>query len=238
MSGLQARREKLGRRGIISFEIDGVLARLTKGQSSTELGRQEFIPKALFGGQMLRDVRDRVTKRQQLGEGDRFKGYASKSRAILSAEYAQAAGVNAKVWRTERHFHRRLRSPEGSFVVTGGMWAGAEARLSGKKVVLEFVGSSQARAAETPNGRPKSVSKRIEYETKTGKKGSRWSRTAVPGTVTNRRKAGRIWFLMRVNVLNPTKAEVQQLADKVLGATKLAVVTAVIGGNYRAAGFG
>lgn len=238
MSARQQRVERLGRRGIIAFEVGDVLTRLTKGQSSRELSRQQLIPLALYAGQLLNDIRTRVITKQQLGEGDVFKGYGRKSRVFISKQYQAATGMAHRTYRSELSFHRKVGKPLGSYVVSGGMWKGAESRLSGDKVIFEFIGSSVGRGKNAPNGKLVWFSKEIWYNDKKGRRRMRTERTVVPGNTKNSYKAGRIWFLHRVNVLMPTKAEVVALSARALASVQTAVVSAVVGGRYAEAGFG
>jgi hypothetical protein len=102
-------------------------------------------------------------------------------------------------------FHKRLKSRVGSYVVTGGMWRGAEVRTSGRTLTAEFVGKSMGRGLVDRT--------RIEYMTKGGKRQSRNKRTAIPNTVDNRYKAGRIWLQHRINVLAPRRGEIVLLSQ-------------------------
>jgi hypothetical protein len=200
-----SRLERLGKRQIYAFYVDDVLARLTKAQSTNALAKAAAIPVARAGAAMLIGIKSRVTQRGQLGDDNMFPGYKKRGRITISQQYAQEAGANRETFKNEDEFHKRLKSRVGGYVVTGGMWRGAEVRTSGRNLIMEFVGKS--------TGRGKRTSKDVTYTTKTGKQGRRKKQYATPGQTDNRYKAGRIWQQHNVNVLSPRRQELVLLAE-------------------------
>lgn len=198
------RLERLNKRGIVAFMTDDVLTRLTKKQSSDALIRSKAIPIAKAGGALMVGLKKRVTQRGDLGDGNVFPGYAKKQRVVLSAPYRDAAGVKSETYLNEDVFHKRLKSKVGGYVVTGGMWKGAEVRTTGAALVFEFVGRSMGRGKRKPA--------RVEYVTKAGKKQRRYKFTAEAEVADNRYKGGRIWIHHKVNVLAHKRTEIEAMA--------------------------
>lgn len=219
-----SRLEKLGKRGIVAFYVDDVLARMTKKQSSDALLKAEAMPILRAGAAALIGLKKRVMERGQLGDDNMFPGYRKRAPVTLSQQYAQAAGVSTKGHLNEDVFHKRLKSRVGSYVVTGGMWRGAEVRTSGRTLQAEFVGKSMGRGIVQRT--------RVEYLTKTGKKQSRNRRVATPNQVDNRYKAGRIWLQHRINVLAPRRGEIVLLSQWAGLAQQQRQIAALKGEQY------
>jgi len=226
--GTAERRGKLESKGIAYFVFDGVLARLTKAQSTDALKAQRAMPRLELGAYLASTIRDRVTKTGKLGDGQPSVRYGQKSRVRISREYAQAAGVSFKrtsLFRNEDRFHKGLRSPVGSYVITGGMWRGLEVRPLGRDVVAEFGGRSM--------GRGKGVIRTIvRYTAKSGQEQRRTQLDMAPQTVTNRDKAGRIWRFHKINPLSYTQGESKRLAIIVAQDQADRVVAALTGKKY------
>lgn len=226
--GLAERKGKLDAKGIAYFTWDGVLARLTGAQSKDALKAQRAIPLLELGAFLAREIRDRVTRTGKLGDGQPAVRYGQKTRVHISREYAQAAGVSFKrysIFKNEDRFHKGLRSPVGSYVVTGGMWRGLEVRPLGRDVVAEFGGRSQGRG----NGTLKRV---VSYTTKGGAAAQRTAFELQPQVVINRDKAGKIWRHHRINPLSYTQGEAQRIGLIVLQDQADRVVAALTGAQY------
>jgi len=226
--GVAERRGKLDAKGIAYFTWDGVLARLTGAQSESALKAQRAIPMLELGAFLAREIRDRVTRTGKLGDGQPAVRYGQKTRVRISREYAQAAGVSFRrysLFRNEDRFHKGLRSPVGSYVVTGGMWRGLEVRPLGRDVVAEFGGRSQ--------GRGKGALKRVvSYTTKGGLAAQRTSFELQSQVVTNRDKGGKIWRHHKINPLSYTQGEAQRIGLIVLQDQSDRLVAALTGAQY------
>lgn len=204
-----SRQESLKQQGIAFFVVDGVLARLTKKQSSNALLKSRVVKAVELVALLGKMVKQRVTTRGKLSDRQPRTVYGKKSRVNISPEYSRKAGVNIRAWsklRNEDIFHRNLASPVGSYVVSGGMWSGMEARgVKTHEAVLDFAGSSE--------GRGKRVVKVVKYKNKkTEIEGQRISIKRISQQVPNRDKAGRVWRFHRVNVLDPTESEIRRIA--------------------------
>lgn len=224
--GNAKRRSDLSRKGFAFFVVDGVLARLTKAQSADALKALKAVPKLELGVWLAREIRERVTKTGKLGDGQPSVRYGQKSRVQLSAEYMRAAGVsprNKAMFRNEDRFHKGLRSPVGSYVITGGMWRGLEVRPMQKDVVAEFGGRSQGR------GRGKVVTRR---RTRGGVTTEKKTFVVYAQDVANRDKAGRIWRFHKINPLSYTQGESKRLAIIVAQDQADRVVAALTGKRY------
>lgn len=224
-----SRHESLKQQGIAFFVIDGVLARLTKKQSSNAMLSSRVMKAVELVAILGKAVKSRVMKTGKLSPRQPRTAYGKKSRVNISPEYARKAGVNIRAWsklRNEDVFHRSLASPIGSYVVSGGMWSGMEARgVKASEAVLDFAGSSE--------GRGKRVVKKVKYTNKqTGIEGERLSIKRVSQTVANRDKAGRVWRFHRVNVLDPTEAEIKRIALIRAQSDAERAVAALAGSSY------
>lgn len=203
-----SRQASLQRKGIAFFVIDGVLARLTKKQSSDALRAAQAMPVVQLAAVLAKSVKERMTRRGKLSDRQPQTVYGKKSRVEVSQDYARAAGVNVRQrakLKNEDVFHRALRSPVGSYVVSGGMWSGMEVRGSGRDAaIIDFAGRSEGRGRRTL--------KTVNVRTRDGKSFQRKSYVMRPQQVPNRDKAGRVWRFHRVNVLDPTESEIRRIA--------------------------
>lgn len=227
---------KLNSKGIVAWEVDGVLARATKKQSAAIADFSNLLPMLDIGVELALAIRKRVQERGQLGDigtSDSFTKYGAKAAYPVSEQYAQAAGAKAKLtrwWATQEDiassrppnlsvqpfksaavFHRAAGSEPGKFTVTGGMWKGLQARGSGKSaVILDFQGSSVG------TGTPQNM--RVwgwrNYDG-VAKPVEITLRTAAPGNVRNSVKATMVAKMARVHVLRPRMTELQAIAEMV-----------------------
>lgn len=208
--------KRLNKRGIIAFEVDGVLARLTKAQSQgSRLQFHEGLAHA--AAELAAQIRARVQ-----GKGD-LAGQAPSKRAkrkiILSADYARAAGLPVKSDRFGTtitggiaDLYAKTGRPLGSATVTGGMWAGLQARASGAdSAIIDFAGSSE--------GRGKPVFGKVaavNLNRSAGSSRHNTQRRTLVSThserVRNQWKGGAIYSTTGVNVLLPEQAEVDRIA--------------------------
>lgn len=218
------RLERLGKRGIVAFMVDDVLTRLTKKQSSNDLIKSKALPIAKAGGSLMVGLKKRVMMRGDLGDNNVFPGYKKKQRVVLADDYKQGAGVRYNTYLNEDVFHKRLKSKVGGYVVTGGMWRGAEVRTTGSALVFEFVGRSM--------GRGKRNAAKVEYTTKSGKKQRRYKFTAESEVADNRYKGGRIWIYHKVNVLAHKRREIETMSKFCGLAEQQRQLAALFGETY------
>lgn len=198
--------------GVIAWEVDGVLARFSKNQfKDTDLSRDV---KPLIGmvAATLAHIKERVTKRGELGTDQRFPGYGKRSDVRVSSAYAGLAGSTTLWFDNETKFHTAARTVLGSFDVSGGLWGQPQARAQAKhKGRMEFAGSSP--------GRGKLVQ---SWVTKSSKSGGppvrRKVRTAVAQNVTNRQKGSTVLFHSKVHLLAPQRVEELAMREAVVDA--------------------
>lgn len=155
---------RLERRGIVAWRVGGALARLTASQSRAG-DLQQQISKAVVqaGAEAAIKIRKRVTERGDLAR-QQPPPYSDRYRSETRAEragYVRLAGAPAEAvhiiayrngnpverrrdwYRTSADFHSAAHVRDQSYRVTGGMWAGLQARGTGKaNVILDFAGSS------------------------------------------------------------------------------------------------
>ena len=207
---------KLNAKGIVAWEVDGVLARFSRKQSKDPAAIDLLTPLVQLGAEQAAAIRHRVQVQGDLGEQS-WSGYSTQRRKYkVPPRYAGLAGVGGKVFgfrarakhnqplgpahpvavfRSSADFHAQSRSgSSGAFAPTGGMWAGLQARASGDNAVrIEFGGSSPGKG---PNVRVPDVMAKRGF-------------VAVPtdALVQNKFKGGAIFDKARVNVLQPTVKE-------------------------------
>ncbi len=231
---------RLGRRGILAWRVDGVLARLTAKQSGKDDGLRNQVAQVIVsaGADTAAKIRNRVSKNGDLA-GQHFPGYSTRGKYLVSPEYAKLAraepppwkwnGVDdtrerlvfgknlevmqvlsVRVFRNSQAFHSAAGTNPGTYSVTGGMWAGIQARGTGDAgVILDFAGSSPGQGRTQ---RYKSYRARTDRE-----RGSR-SSTVVGITAENVRnsdKAGIIYRQHKVHVLKMTNEELQAMGLRV-----------------------
>lgn len=199
-------------KGGFAFEVEGVLARLSKKQSQKVEAWQVSALRA--GTKHAADVRNRVSTRGMLGPGDSPVPFARKSRVVISPAYAKMAGAEFERNKNEELFHRRVGSRTGTYRVTGGMWSGVQVRIIGREIVIEFAGSSE--------GRGKVRSRDVAF-TEKGRNMVRRELYAVSGRVTNRDKARLIHMLHRINPLAPFPIEIEAIGRVMLASEWAAV---------------
>ncbi len=192
------RAERLSRQGVAFVEVDGVLARLTKAQSADVSKFARAVDAVALAAPLAVRMRERVRERRQPAAGE-LPGYGSAA-VMLSEQYAQRAGLSSQWWRSSDAMHAALGQGRG-YHVTGGMWAGLQVRGSGKaSAVIDFGGSSIGR------GQVKIV--RLRY--------GRTIARVLPVMVRNSQKAGGIYLHHKINVVEPTMAEVEACAGVLL----------------------
>lgn len=160
--------DRLTRRGMVAWRVDGVLARLTQRQSGgTDLAKAVAREVVEAGAQAAVALRKRVTDNGDLA-GQRFPGYSTRRSRGMDPQYMRQAGapvphqvtytprgsskaitVTTERYATSSEFHRAAQTRDGSYNVTGGMWAGLQARGTGKaSVIIDFAGSSLGSGGE------------------------------------------------------------------------------------------
>jgi hypothetical protein len=211
--------DRLTRRGMVAWRVDGVLARLTQRQSSgTDLAKAVAREVVEAGAQAAVALRKRVTDNGDLA-GQRFPGYSTRltSRG-MSDDYMRAAGApvphpetykprgETKTYTYMRYsylrssdFHRAADVKDGSYNVTGGMWAGLQARGTGKAgVIIDFAGSSLGSGGE----REVKVKGRTRY-------------TYTSARVRNSWKARGIFDNHKVHVLKLSRGELDGMGLRI-----------------------
>lgn len=183
--------EKLGRRGIVAFEIDGILARLTKSQSLDLEKHTRSIDAVAAATALMQRVRQRLRDERRTADGA-MPGYGKKPVA-LSEQYQRLAGLPRRWFNSSEQMHAALPNRTG-YSVTGAMWAGLQVRGTGRNdAIADFAGRSVGRGHSKiiPRNRRKPI---LMNE---------------PQIVRNSQKAGAILYFHRVNILEPTMSEAQ-----------------------------
>jgi hypothetical protein len=232
---------KLGGKGIIAFEVDGVLGRLTKKQSANvDLAKSlsQFIRAgAVIGAAIKTRMRDKRTYADgtmwEPGDGGKFR---------VSRKYAKLAGFEGRARQRARILTRRdggrakwrrrtdvgftstaqmyeaATHSKGAFDVTGGMWKGLTARTWGSKGVrILFDGTSQGR------GKLRTFDSNLRGQP---------IFTKASESVRNWRKAGLVYLAKNKNILEINEREVLGIASAV-GITSLRAVADALGGKGR-----
>ena len=208
------RSQRLGKQGIVFFEVDGVLARLTGSQSKAfadEATRPVRAVTAVAVGlplalQMRRRVRD-----EGITAKGPFAGYSRFAHVVMSQQYADAAGLSRRYWPSSAAMHGQLPGGNKLFSVTGKMWEGLQVRGSGKdRAVIDFGGTSMGKGINkierTVKGKPVIRNK--------------------PAMVRNSEKAGGIFAKSGVNIVEPTEAEWSTSAAVMMAAVARGVSVA------------
>ena len=183
--------EKLGRRGIVAFEIDGILARLTKAQSLDWDKHTRAIDAVAILVPLMQQVRTRMRDKRQTADGA-MPGYGKKPVA-LSEQYQRLAGLPRRWFNSSEQMHAALAKRTG-YSVTGGMWAGLQVRGSGRNdAIADFAGKSIGR------GHSKIIPKNHRKPVLVND----------PQIVRNSQKAGAVLFFHKVHVLEPRPSEVR-----------------------------
>ena len=234
--------EKFGKRGILVWEVDGALARLTKAQSQGDTVSKTILQALVTkGAQLAVQIRKRVQERGDLGD-QRFPGYGPRPRK-MAPSYARAARLAPESWPwpqqpnesenvvtrdkdlkvaqviptwtfpDRRAIQAQLGRPDGSYTVTGRMWEGLQARGSGKdSVILDFQGSSE--------GTGKALKARTYFWSGVDGNGRPITRSGLVSVrttakVRNNQKALGIYDAHKVHVLKPTRGEIDGLGAEI-----------------------
>lgn len=194
---------RLGRRGILAWSVSGVLARLTKRQSSSSDLVLTLPPLVTMAATTADYIRARVSKRGQLAEGQAYAGYSTrKGFRPISAKYAKELALSRRYYKSSAEFHAAAGAVPGRFSVTGGMWKGVQSRGTGRRAaIIDFAGSSVAARG------------RVEYRKLGGLK------FAIPvvasGNIRNQTKAGAIASSLGISLLQPRRDEEIALQEAV-----------------------
>lgn len=245
--------ERLSKRGIVAWEVDGVLARLTQQQSERGDAEKAVIKALVDQGAILAGaIRTRVETKGDLG-GQRFPGYKRGGKVAMSETYAAAANadpgpwtwgppdesrwrivrgkdlrptriMSIRVFTSSADFHARANTKPGSYSVSGGMWKGIQARGSGaSSVIIDFAGSSEGSGKSQ-----RFPSYRGRSDRSVGSRS-----TNVIGYFSERArngwKAGAIFDRHRVHVLMPTDGEIDEVASEI-GNAAGRYVSLILGG--------
>lgn len=140
---------------------------------------------------IARRVRERVARRGETAtEPDEDTSPTRRGRSFVrNLQYVELKGLDRTHWRSLAQFHVAASVRSNSYDVTGGMWAGLQARnYGGARAIVDFRGSSRG-------GFP------YAGQTAGGKQRKR------PPKVRNQAKAWAVWVNRRVNVVQPTDRE-------------------------------
>lgn len=143
--------QTLAKRGMVAWEVDGVLSRLTKKQSADVDLRAAMGPFVRAVGAFAA-----YTKARALGgrwAGGPIKPYKDGWTRRISTEYMRAAGLGKTWYRGRATMNAQSRGGGRPFFVSGGMWDGLQARGVGRySVTVDFGGSSEGAGKKTVEG--------------------------------------------------------------------------------------
>ena len=198
------RSERLGKQGIVFFEVDGVLARLTKAQSAAPSKFANAVEAVSVMTPLALQMRKRVRDERKLASGV-WGGYGRRASVLLSEQYATAAGLSRKYWPHSAAMHGNLKNGNKLFSVTGKMWESMQVRgMRQDRAVIDFQGSSVGRGVVVKRRTVKGV---ITLKN-------------VPETVRNQSKANSIFSRSKINILEPTDQELEACAVEVIMYSK------------------
>jgi hypothetical protein len=208
--------EKMTRRGFIHFETSGVLARTTDARKLTPEQIVASVEIAGMGATVASHIRSRVRDDHKTAQGP-FPGYKGSWSVSVIPEYKREVGAS-KGWFQSRS---RMASEvgKGLFSMSGGMWAGLQARSSkqGREVRIDFRESSVAQHG---------VVAREVTITKGKRRGEKKNQRASP-RVKNSHKAGAIFSRAGINVVQPSFDENLAMADAVSNRIGLKMAAAM-----------
>ena len=167
---MTGRVEKLAGKGMIAFEVDGVLGRLSKGHSADPNLKRKMarITNVRAGAIIAARVKRRMRDSGKFADGRQWRPASGKP-LLVSAKYAELGGFGNKAKSARQRIMRdtsgqvrrmRLRHAgfrdlqamyaaagnKGAFDVTGGMWKGLTVRPWGTfGIRMVFDGTSQGR---------------------------------------------------------------------------------------------
>ena len=204
------RSQRLGKQGIVFFEVDGVLARLTKKQSFDPAKAVGAIRTVSLVTPLAIQIRTRVRDQKKLAEGA-WTGFKDRWGVYVSRAYANKANLLRQSWRTNTEMHAASSGANKLFSVTGGMWEGLQVRGSGSnKAKIDTQGSSVGKGAT-----------KIERRGR----GGRPVLVVTPKNVRNQAKANSIFAQRGINIFEPTTDELASVGLEALFAIKNTVIT-------------
>ncbi len=203
ISGATQQAAKLRSKGYIAFEVDGVLARVSKSKKPRSADVTRKLTKASrIGAIYAAHVKKRAMKGDYATKplpystaGDDSKKGGRPSYVVSQAYSERTDAGKENHGRSSADWHKKAGSIPGN--TTGLMWLGLQARNFGKfGVRIDFGGSSIGTS---------SISR-----VKTSKKGKK---AKLGRKVRNQWKASAVFRNLKVNVLQPKVEEVQAMAD-------------------------
>ena len=199
----------LRRRGFVVMEIDGVIARFAgRGKTFPSASmRKRLGPLLTLGGLYLARCRRRLKKGMPATQARPYdfqptpgaRGY------VVSSLYAKRSKARGDIRSaSSAEFHRKAQARPG--IVTGALVNSLQARTSGSSsVMFDAQGSSIGSTT------------RIRHIA-AGARGNRRGKAAklkAGRLVRNQWKLNAVWKHLRVNMLQPTDAEVQAIASSI-----------------------
>lgn len=203
--------EKLGKRGILAFEVDGILARLTKKSTQDFDLRNGLIPVISIAAVLAHHIRARVRDQRQLATGSGGQKYSRKNLTMARDVRAAAKGGLAN------YRGPSLGAPRGGlYMLTGDMWDNLEAVSSGRNGArIGFRASGHG----TNMGKPRWIGG-LKYPVR--------SPRAVK--IRNQTKANIIYEKKGDHILEPTWHEQMAMADAI-GNASADAISAFFGGQ-------
>lgn len=224
---MATRVEQLNRKGILSWEVDGVLGRLTKAQSKDEEFALRMKPLVELGVILAVHMKERVQGKSILAgtspvapsdkTGRHKEGGEWVPGQVVSAEYAAAAGLPTTTFPSVAAL-KEAAGKTGVGNTSGGMWGGLQARGSGQSVIIDFGGNSAGHGT----GKPVLVEGAPSVDTPNGKPIPTMVRS--PEMVRNQAKAWVVFTKHGCSPLEPLENENQALCEAATAMAQRAVV--------------
>ena len=169
---------------LIEVRVNGKSVR-----TAVELNRTRQLDRLSRGIVVAARIAKQVRERAQRGQfATAARPYSMHGSYFVSKSYAEQIGAEKRRYQSSADFHAKMRAIPGK--VSGGMWTGLRVRNFGVKgAVIEFAGKS------------------LGSQIKARKRGGSNQNVKV----ANRKKAARVWTRLRLNVIQPTDAEIQAI---------------------------
>lgn len=225
---MSSRVEQLNKKGILSWEVSGVLGRLTKAQTQDEAFALRMKPLVELGVILAVHMKERVVGKSILAgtspvapsdkTGRHKEGGEWVPGQVVSAEYAAAAGLPTTTFPSVAAM-KEATGRQGVGNTSGGMWGGLQARGSGQSgVIIDFGGNSVGHGT----GKPVLVEGAPSIDTPNGKPIPTMVRSAE--MVRNQQKAWVVFVKHGASPLEPLDTENQALCEAATAMAQKAVI--------------
>lgn len=186
----------IGTKGLYSIQIDGIVAKLSRAQSTGE-NFERFKNLLAVATVFAGCIRERVRDRSQLAEGQFAQPFANSKAYKVSKEYSEKSGANGQMrFASSEAFHEKINSKVGSFKASGGLWDSMAVQGRGDQVSVSFQGDTEGtgQATQVP-----------------AKHGKFLVTVKVAQKIASGIKARQILNRQNINILTPTESEIEAM---------------------------